>query len=67
VLADLAPHHLPHYAQTLASAFHVFYTQCRVITDDAALTKSRLLLLEAARAVLARALGLMGVSAPEQM
>ncbi|MFN8639206.1 MAG: arginine--tRNA ligase [Dehalococcoidia bacterium] len=67
VLADLAPHHLPHYAQTLASAFHVFYTQCRVITDDSTLTKSRLLLLEAARAVLARALGLMGVSAPEQM
>jgi arginyl-tRNA synthetase len=67
VLADLAPHHLPHYAQTLASAFHVFYTQCRVITDDAELTKARLLLLEAARAVLARVLGLMGVSAPEQM
>ncbi|MCC6238448.1 MAG: arginine--tRNA ligase [Dehalococcoidia bacterium] len=67
VLADLAPHHLPHYAQGLASAFHVFYTQCRVITDDAELTKARLLLLEAARAVLARALGLMGVSAPEQM
>jgi arginyl-tRNA synthetase len=67
VLVDLAPHHLPHYAQTLASAFHVFYTQCRVITDDAELTKARLLLLEAARAVLARTLGLMGVSAPEQM
>ncbi len=67
VLADLAPHHLPHYAQTLASAFHVFYTQCRVITDDAALTRARLLLLEAAQAILARSLGLMGVSAPEQM
>ncbi|MSP23068.1 MAG: arginine--tRNA ligase [Dehalococcoidia bacterium] len=67
VLTDLAPHHLPHYAQALASAFHVFYTQCRVITDDAELTKARLLLLEAARAVLARSLGLMGVSAPEQM
>jgi arginyl-tRNA synthetase len=67
VLADLAPHHLPHYAQALAGAFHVFYTQCRVITEDAELTKARLLLLEAARAVLARSLGLMGVSAPEQM
>ena len=67
VLADLAPHHLPHYAQALASAFHVFYTQCRIITDDTDLTKARLLLAEATRAVLARALGLMGVSAPEQM
>jgi arginyl-tRNA synthetase len=68
VVDDLAPHHLPHYAQELAGAFHVFYTQCRVI--DAAnepLTRARLLLLQAARVVLARTLGLMGVSAPEQM
>ena len=59
---------LPHYAQELAQAFHVFYTQCRVINDeDQALSRARLLLLEATRIVLARVLGLMGVSAPEQM
>ncbi|MEZ4502844.1 MAG: arginine--tRNA ligase [Dehalococcoidia bacterium] len=67
VLDELAPHHLPHYAQELASAFHVFYTQCRVISDDEALSRARLLLLEATRAVLARTLGVMGISAPEQM
>ena len=68
VVLDLAPHHLAHYAQELATAFHVFYTQCRVI--DAAnepLTRARLLLLDASRVVLARTLGLMGVSAPDQM
>jgi len=58
---------LPAYASTLAQAFHVFYTQCRVITDDAALTSARLRLLEATQLVLARTLGLMGISAPDQM
>ena len=67
VVADLAPHHLAHYAQELAQAFHTFYTQCRVISDDEALTSARLLLLEAARVALARTLTLMGISTPEQM
>ena len=67
VVAELAPHRLTHYAQELAQAFHVFYTQCRVLGEEPALTKARLLLLEAARAVLARTLALLGVSAPERM
>ncbi len=68
VTLELAPHHLTHYAQDLASAFHVFYTQCRVIqSDEPELTKARLRLLEATRTVLARTLGLMGISAPESM
>jgi arginyl-tRNA synthetase len=67
VVDDLETHPLPAYAQTLATAFHAFYTQCRVITEDVALTKARLRLLEATRLVLARTLGLMGITAPEQM
>jgi arginyl-tRNA synthetase len=68
VVLDLAPHHLTHYAQDLAGTFHVFYTQCRVIQpDEPELTKARLLLLEATRAVLARTLGLMGITAPDSM
>jgi arginyl-tRNA synthetase len=63
----LEPHHLPHYAQELAASFHQFYTQCRVVTEDEALTKARLKLVLAAKTVLANALGLMGISAPEQM
>jgi arginyl-tRNA synthetase len=63
----LEPHHLPHYAQELAATFHQFYTQCRVVTEDEALTKARLKLALAAKIVLANALGLMGISAPEQM
>jgi arginyl-tRNA synthetase len=68
VVIELAPHHLPHYAQELASAFHAFYTQCRVIqADEPDLTRSRLLLLEATQVVLARTLDLMGISAPDSM
>lgn len=68
VSETLEPHHLPHYAQELAQAFHAFYTECRVINeDDKPLTQARLLLLESTRIVLARVLTLMGVSAPNQM
>ena len=68
VTLELAPHHLPHYAQELAGAFHAFYTQCRVIqADEPDLTRARLHLLEATRAVLARTLDLMGITAPDSM
>ncbi len=66
--ARLEPHHLPHYAQELARAFHLFYQNCRVISpEDEPLSRSRLKLIEAARIVLSETLRLMGVSAPEQM
>ncbi len=65
---SLEPHHLPHYAQELATAFHVFYTECRVLNDDdVPLSKARLKLCAAAKVALARALTLMGMSAPERM
>ena len=68
--AQLAPQQLSHYAQGLASDFHAFYRDCQVVSDrpvGAQLSQARLRLCEAARIVLARALGLMGVTAPEQM
>ena len=64
---SLEPHHLPHYAVELATAFHWFYQQCRVLSDDVSLTKARLKLTAAARYLLARCLHLMGMEAPEQM
>jgi len=67
VARTLEPHHLPYYAQELATAFHSFYKQCRVITDDTALTASRLKLVEASKIVLAKTLHLMGMTAPEKM
>ncbi len=67
VVETLETQQLPAYAQSLAQAFHGFYTQCRVITDDAELTRSRLLLLQATQIALASTLGLMGISAPDHM
>jgi len=66
--AQYEPHHLPHYAQELATSFHQFYTECRVIDDEAPqLSKARLQLCRAAKVTLARALTLMGMSTPERM
>jgi len=67
VAVTLEPHHLPYYALDLATVFHSFYKQCRVVSDDEALTKARLKLVKASQIVLAKTLHLMGMSAPEKM
>jgi arginyl-tRNA synthetase len=70
VAAKLEPHHLPHYAISLAGIFHAFYKQCRVVSTDpadAAITRARLKLVAAAQIALARTLSLIGVRAPETM
>lgn len=67
VAATLEPHHLPYYALDLATAFHSFYKQCRVISKNHELTWARLKLVKAAQIILAITLHLMGMTAPESM
>jgi arginyl-tRNA synthetase len=67
IAQTLEPHHLTYYAQDLATVFHSFYKQCRVVSDDEALTKARLKLVKAAKIVLGKTLQLMGMTAPERM
>ena len=70
VAENLEPHHLPHYAMELATAFHHFYENCRVISanpEDNEMTLARLKLVAAAQVVFRRTLTLMGMSAPERM
>lgn len=70
VANSLQPHHLTYYAQDLATVFHSFYKQCRVVSqnpEDEALTKTRLRLVKATQIVLSRTLHLMGMTAPESM
>lgn len=63
-----APHRLAFYAQELAALFHAFYRDCRVIDpENAAVSQARLQLVQAAKLVFARCLGLMGMSAPDRM
>jgi arginyl-tRNA synthetase len=61
------PHRIPGYLHDTAAQFHRFYHACRVVSDDAELSRGRLLIAEAARIVIANGLALMGVSAPERM
>ena len=67
IAQTLEPHHLTYYAQDLATAFHAFYKNCRVVTDDKAMTGARLKLVKAAKLVLGRTLNLMGMNAPDKM
>ncbi|HET6478364.1 MAG TPA: arginine--tRNA ligase, partial [Dehalococcoidales bacterium] len=67
IATTLEPHHLTYYAQDLATVFHSFYMQCRVVSKDEALTRARLKLVETAKTVLSRTLHLMGMTAPERM
>ena len=62
-----APQKLTTWVRDFARAFHGFYRDCRVLTDDAELTQARLWLNEASRIGLANALGLLGVNAPDEM
>jgi arginyl-tRNA synthetase len=62
-----APHRIVHASQDVAGRFHRFYTGCRVVSDDDALTQARLWLCRGSKTVLAGLLSLVGVSAPERM
>jgi len=64
---DLAPHKVTFYLFDLASLFHSYYNHHRVITEDLPLTRARLALVGMIRTVVARGLGLLGISAPEKM
>ena len=61
-------HGVTAYATMLATEFHAFYRDARVV-DEAEPERSagRLALVSAARITLANALGLLGISAPESM
>ena len=65
------PHRIARYAEELAGVYHRFYDSCRVLPREdeqvTGLTIARLLLCSATRQVLANALDLLGVLAPEKM
>jgi len=67
VIDQFAPHRLTQYARDVASDFHQFYAECRILVDDRELRLARLGLCLAARTVLAHVLELIGVTSPESM
>jgi arginyl-tRNA synthetase len=63
-----APHRLAVYALELAQEFTAFYRDCRVVgAEPEAVESFRLALSVAAQRTIARALGLLGVTAPDEM
>jgi arginyl-tRNA synthetase len=67
VVDHLAPHRLTRYARDIASDFHQFYHECRILSEDRAERLARLGLCIATQIVLSRTLELIGVSAPSSM
>jgi arginyl-tRNA synthetase len=63
--ARRAPHRIANYALELAQEFTAFYRDCRVVGTE--VEDFRLALSVAAKRTMARALDLLGVSAPEEM
>ncbi len=61
------PHRIIFYLQDLAAQFHSYYNRHRVLVDDPATTRARLCLVNSVRIVLANALQMLGMSAPERM
>jgi arginyl-tRNA synthetase len=67
VVENLAPHRLARYARDVASDFHRFYTECRILAEERELRLARLALCLASKSVLARTLTIAGISAPDSM
>ncbi len=61
------PHQVAYYLRELANDFHTYYNAHPFIAAESDLRLARLSLIDAARQVLANALALLGVTAPERM
>ena len=65
------PHRIARYAEELAGTFHRFYDNCQILPktgqEDAPIFSARFALATATKQVLANALGLLGVAAPQRM
>jgi arginyl-tRNA synthetase len=64
---SLEVHRITFYLNELAGVFHSYYNKNKVVTENAALSAARLVLVDAVRIVLGSALKILGVNAPEKM
>ncbi len=63
----LEPQRITGYLEELARAVHLWYHKCRVLGERPEVERARLALARATRIVLANALTLLGLSAPDRM
>jgi len=64
---ELEPHRMVFYLLDLAGEFHRYYNRHRVISDDLALSRARLLLVENVQKTIRQGLDILGVDAPMKM
>ena len=64
---NLEPQYIANYLQQLASFFHKFYSHCKVITNDADLTNTRIQLIKAVKTILSNGFNILGISSPKRM
>jgi arginyl-tRNA synthetase len=61
------PHRLTTYLQDVATAFHKFYHEHRIVIPEVDIAKARLALCLATKTVLANGCKVLGITAPERM
>lgn len=61
------PHLITNYLYELASLFHSYYTQEKILTDDIVLTSEKLAIINTVKITIKNALSLIGVEAKERM
>ena len=64
---DYDPSRINRYVTELAARFHRFYNACRIKGAEPELLSARLALCDCTRSVIANALSIIGVTAPEKM
>ena len=67
VLKELLPNRLCDYLQGVCVKFTEFVTKCHVLNSEEAVMKSRLVLIESTRAVMALCFNLLGIEPPERI
>ena len=64
---NFEPHKLTSYLEVLASLFHKFYTECRIIGSEKGLAEARMSLILAVKIILKNGLTILSIEAPEKM
>lgn len=64
---SMEPHRITTYLRDISTTLHNYYYHHRVLTDDVRVTGARLAMVLGVRTAIAKALALLGVSAPERM
>jgi len=69
----LEPHRIPFYLYDLATLFHAYWNfgqknkECRFVSEDKKINRSRLLLLQSLSLVIKNGMSILGVSSPKSM